>query len=70
MWGRREKSAATAAAEPRSPLREAMHQARVEAAERTYKQSLERINSCVSLKEEQEPQLASWLGQHGMAGGK
>ena len=35
MWGRREKSAATAAAEPRSPLREAMHQARVEAAERT-----------------------------------
>ena len=35
MWGRREKSAATAAAEPRTPLREAMHQARVEAAERT-----------------------------------
>jgi len=35
MWGRRDKSAATAAAEPRSPLREAMHQARVEAAERT-----------------------------------
>src|SRR4029079_2594873 len=35
MWGRRDKSAATAAAEPRSPLREAMHQARVEAAART-----------------------------------
>ncbi len=35
MWGRREKSAASAAAESRSPLREAMHQARVEAAERT-----------------------------------
>jgi len=35
MWGRRDKSAATAAAEPRSPLREAMHQARVAAAERT-----------------------------------
>ena len=35
MWGRRDKSAATAAAEPSSPLREAMHQARIEAAERT-----------------------------------
>jgi aminopeptidase N len=43
---------------------------KVEAAERTYKQSLERINNCVSLKEQQEPQLASWLGQHGVAGGK
>ena len=43
---------------------------KVEGAERTYKQSLERINSCVSLKEQQEPQLASWLGQHGVAGGK
>src|SRR6516165_4453711 len=30
-----DKSAATAAAEPSSPLKEAMHQARVEAAERT-----------------------------------
>ena len=30
-----DKSAATAAAEPSSPLREAMHQARIEAAERT-----------------------------------
>jgi hypothetical protein len=35
MWGRRDKSAATAATEPSSPLREAMHQARIEAAERT-----------------------------------
>jgi aminopeptidase N/puromycin-sensitive aminopeptidase len=43
---------------------------KVEAAERTYKQSIERINSCVDLKSQQEPQLASWLGQHGNAGGK
>ena len=35
MWGRRDKSAAAAAAEPRSRAQEAMHQARVEAAERT-----------------------------------
>jgi aminopeptidase N/puromycin-sensitive aminopeptidase len=43
---------------------------KVAAAERTYKQSIERINNCVDLKSQQEPQLASWLGQHGNAGGK
>ena len=43
---------------------------KVAAAERTYKQSIERINDCVELKEQQQPQLASWLGQHGNAGGK
>lgn len=43
---------------------------KVAAAERTYKQSIESINSCVDLKAQQEPQLASWLGQHGNAGGK
>jgi len=43
---------------------------KVPAAERTYKQAIERINSCISLKDQQEPQLASWLGQHGTAGGK
>jgi len=43
---------------------------KVAAAERTYRQSIERINSCVDLKSQQEPQLASWLGQHGTAGGK
>lgn len=42
---------------------------RVEAAERTYKQTIERINNCVDLKSEQEPQLASWLGQHGTTAG-
>ena len=42
---------------------------KVEAAERTYRQSIERINSCVDLKAQQEPQLATWLGQHGAAGG-
>jgi hypothetical protein len=42
----------------------------VEAAERTYKQSIERINNCVALKQRQQPQLASWLGQHGAAGGQ
>jgi aminopeptidase N/puromycin-sensitive aminopeptidase len=42
----------------------------VAAAERTYKQSIERINNCIDLKSQQETQLASWLGQHGSAGGK
>ncbi len=43
---------------------------RVEAAERTYKQSIENINNCIDLKSQQQPQLTSWLGQHGSAGGK
>ena len=43
---------------------------KVEAGERTYRQSIERIDNCVDLKSQQEPQLAAWLGQHGAAGGK
>jgi hypothetical protein len=35
MWGRKGKSDAPADGEPASPLREAVHQARIEAAERT-----------------------------------
>jgi aminopeptidase N len=42
---------------------------RIEAAERTYRQSIERINNCVDLKSQQEPQLASWLGEHGSSAG-
>jgi aminopeptidase N/puromycin-sensitive aminopeptidase len=42
---------------------------KIEAAERTYRQSIERINNCVDLKSQQQPQLASWLGQHGSAAG-
>ena len=42
---------------------------KIEAAERTYRQSIERINNCVELRSQQEPQLASWLGQHGSAMG-
>ena len=38
-------------------------------AERTFRQSIERINNCVDLKSQQEPQLASWLGQHSTAAG-
>ena len=38
---------------------------KIEAAERTYRQAIERINNCVDLKSQQEPQLASWLEQHG-----
>ncbi|MEY2411541.1 MAG: puromycin-sensitive aminopeptidase [Acidobacteriaceae bacterium] len=37
---------------------------RVNAAERTFKQTVERINYCVDLKSRQSPQLASWLQQH------
>jgi aminopeptidase N len=43
---------------------------KIAAAERTYKQSIERINNCIDFKSQQEPRLASWLGQHGIAGGK
>jgi aminopeptidase N len=43
---------------------------KIEAADRTYRQTIERINSCVDLKAQQEPQLQSWLGQHGAAGGQ
>jgi aminopeptidase N/puromycin-sensitive aminopeptidase len=42
---------------------------KIEAAERTYRQSIERINNCVDLKAQQEPQLASWLGEHGSSAG-
>ncbi len=42
---------------------------KIEAAERTYHQSIERINNCIDLKSQQEPQLASWLGQHGTSAG-
>jgi len=42
---------------------------KIEAAERTYRQSIERINNCVDLKSQQEQQLASWLGQHGSTAG-
>jgi len=43
---------------------------KIDGGERTYKQSMERIKSCVDLKSQQEPQLATWLGQHGSSGGK
>ena len=42
---------------------------KIEAAQRTYRQSIERINNCVDLKSQQETQLASWLGQHGSSAG-
>ena len=42
---------------------------KIAAAERTYRQSIERINNCVDLKTQQEPKLASWLGQHGSTAG-
>ncbi len=42
---------------------------KIEAAERTYRQSIERINNCVDLKSQQESQLASWLGQLGSSAG-
>ena len=54
----------------RDQVTEFFNQHKVAAAERTYRQSIERINNCVDLKSQQQPQLASWLGQHGNAGGK
>jgi aminopeptidase N len=43
---------------------------KVDGAERTYRQTIERINTCIDLKSHQESQIASWLGEHGTAGGK
>ncbi|HXJ86902.1 MAG TPA: M1 family metallopeptidase [Candidatus Binatia bacterium] len=43
---------------------------KIAAAKRAYRQSIERINNCIDLKSQQQSQLASWLGQHGNAGGK
>ncbi|HZC23736.1 MAG TPA: M1 family metallopeptidase, partial [Candidatus Binatia bacterium] len=57
-------------AQLRDQVTEFFNAHKVAAAERTYKQSIERINSCIDLKTQQEPQLASWLGQHGTATGK
>jgi aminopeptidase N len=37
---------------------------RVAAAERSFRQSMERINSCVDLRLQQSGQLASWLESH------
>ncbi|HEX3682346.1 MAG TPA: ERAP1-like C-terminal domain-containing protein, partial [Bryobacteraceae bacterium] len=42
---------------------------KIEAAERTYRQAIERINNCVDLKSQQEPHLASWLERHGSTAG-
>jgi aminopeptidase N/puromycin-sensitive aminopeptidase len=38
---------------------------KVAAAERSFKQTMERINNCVDLKSQQSNQLASWLESHG-----
>jgi len=57
-------------AELRDQVTEFFAAHRIPAAERSYKQAIERINNCVDLKSQQESQLASWLGSHGNAGGK
>lgn len=41
----------------------------VPAAERTLKQSLERIDYCIDIKDRQASQVASWLQGHGTANG-
>jgi aminopeptidase N/puromycin-sensitive aminopeptidase len=43
---------------------------KVPTAERTLKQSLERMDYCVDLKSRQAPQLASWLEHQGAAAGQ
>ena len=43
---------------------------KVPSAERTLKQSLERMNYCVDLKSQQGSKLASWLQQRGAATGQ
>jgi len=43
---------------------------KVATAERTLRQSLERMNYCVDLKARQTPQLSSWLQQRGGSAGQ
>ena len=43
---------------------------KVPTAERTLKQSVERMNYCVDLKARQTPQLSSWLERRGAASGQ
>jgi aminopeptidase N len=57
-------------AELRDQVTEFFSAHKVAAAERTYKQSIERISNCIDLKSEQGSQLASWLGQHSTASGR
>jgi aminopeptidase N len=43
---------------------------KVPAAERTLRQSLERVNYCLDFKSQQANQLAAWLQRHGSSAGK
>jgi aminopeptidase N len=43
---------------------------KVPVAERTLRQSLERVDNCVDLKSQQSSELASWLERHGRSAGK
>jgi len=43
---------------------------KVDSAERTYRQSLERIDSCIDVKAKQSGNLAAWLGEHKTAAGE
>jgi hypothetical protein len=44
---------------------------KIAAAERTYRQSIERIDECIDLKSQQEAQLASYLdGRKGVSSGE
>jgi aminopeptidase N/puromycin-sensitive aminopeptidase len=56
-------------AEMRDQVKQFFAAHKTEAAERTYRQSIERIDNCVDLKSQQEPKLAAWLGGHGSAAG-
>jgi aminopeptidase N/puromycin-sensitive aminopeptidase len=49
----------------RDPVNDFFSAHKVAAAERSFRQSMERINNCVDLKSQQSNQLASWLESHG-----
>jgi hypothetical protein len=34
-------------------------------AKRTFRQTMERIDACIDLKQQQQPKVAAWLAQHG-----
>jgi aminopeptidase N/puromycin-sensitive aminopeptidase len=64
-----ESTGSFCSAEMRDQVKEFFAAHRIEAAERTYRQSIEQINNCVDLKSQQEPKLAAWLDHHSSAAG-
>jgi aminopeptidase N len=54
-------------AESRDDVQRFFTEHKVPSAERALRQSLERINACISYRQHQQSNLAGWLGQHAVS---